>query len=253
MGEHDQTVLHGDDAHGNIHDDGRTLRPAGLYDPEVAAEDDGHNNIHFRDEVMPGPRLRMTPVFRYSHDELIPDILHVHLRPFSATEWESLYSTPFGTGTEPQLYHYPMWDATDPSFTPVIDESYRVVGHLGWISGEQICVPMFTVAAHSPSALVLEKARLGEIGSGFCRCMIETHSPLFLLVARVLSRIQGFGPMSAAGGTKMGRRKRDTRKTSIFFWQQAGRHSSVARLPWTCGTVSDMKCIGLKAIDAWLL
>ena len=162
MGEHDQTVLHGDDAHGNIHDDGRTLRPAGLYDPEVAAEDDGHNNIHFRDEVMPGPRLRMTPVFRYSHDELIPDILHVHLRPFSATEWESLYSTPFGTGTEPQLYHYPMWDATDPSFTPVIDESYRVVGHLGWISGEQICVPMFTVAAHSPSALVLEKARLGE-------------------------------------------------------------------------------------------
>jgi len=26
MGEHDQTALHDEDAHGNIHDDGRTLR-----------------------------------------------------------------------------------------------------------------------------------------------------------------------------------------------------------------------------------
>ena len=25
MGEHDQAVLHDEDAHGNIHDDGRTL------------------------------------------------------------------------------------------------------------------------------------------------------------------------------------------------------------------------------------
>jgi len=55
-----------------------------------------------------------------------------------------------------------MWDAADPSFTPIIDESYRVVGHLGWISGLQICVPIFTGQPDSPSALVLEKARLGE-------------------------------------------------------------------------------------------
>jgi len=61
-----------------------------------------------------------------------------------------------------------------------------------------------------------------KIGSGFCRCMIETHSPLFLLVARVLSRIQSFGPLSAAAGSKMGRRNRDTRTISIITWQEAG-------------------------------
>jgi hypothetical protein len=34
MGEHDQTVLHDEDAHQSIHDDGRTLRQGGLvYNP----------------------------------------------------------------------------------------------------------------------------------------------------------------------------------------------------------------------------
>ena len=55
MGEHDQAVLHGDDAHGNIHDDGRTLDH-----PEFApgAGDEAYGD---------------TPVYRYSHDKLIPD------------------------------------------------------------------------------------------------------------------------------------------------------------------------------------
>jgi hypothetical protein len=163
MGEHDQTVLHDKDAHASIHDDGRALRPAGLYDPEVAAEDDGHSNIHFRDEVMPGPRLRITPVFRYSSDKLISDALHVHLRPFSITKWESIYSTVFGSGTHPNDWVCPSCDpGLAPSFTPVIDESYRVVGHLGWISGTEICVPKGTVAWDSPVAHIFEERRLGE-------------------------------------------------------------------------------------------
>jgi len=163
MGEHDQTALHDEDAHGNIHDDGRTLRPAGLYDPEVAAEDDGHNNIHFRDEVMPGPRLRITPVFRYSSDTLIADALHVHLRPFTVTKWESIYSTVFGSGTHSNDWVCPSCDpGIAPSFTPVIDDSYRVVGHLGWISGTEICLPKNTVAWDSRVAHIFEERRLGE-------------------------------------------------------------------------------------------
>ncbi len=146
----------------DVHDDGRTLRPAGLYDPEVAAEDDGHNNIHFRDEVMPGPRLRITPVFRYSSDKLISDALHVHIRPFTVTKWESIYSTVFGSGTHSNDWVCPSCDpGLAPSFTPVIDESYRVVGHLGWIPGTEICVPKNTVAWDSV-AHIFEERRLGE-------------------------------------------------------------------------------------------
>src|SRR5712664_894751 len=164
MGEHDQTVLHDEDAHQSIHDDGRAFHPIDVgarffQGAGGGANDPAYNNP---DPYLDPDLYKYTQVFRFFHDTLSPDSVLVNVRPFSVTKWESLYSTLFGTGTELQIYHYPMWDATDPSFTPVIDGSYRVVGHLGWISGEQICVPIFTVAADSPSALALEKARLGE-------------------------------------------------------------------------------------------
>jgi len=43
---------------------------------------------------------------------------------FLVTKWESLYSTLFGTGVETTRFEP---DGVEPSFTPVIDESYRVV------------------------------------------------------------------------------------------------------------------------------
>jgi Bacterial toxin 47 len=145
MGAHDQTVLHDKDAHGSIHDDGRRFRPLGIDEnPDV-------DNVAFSD-------AQLTPVFRYSGDKLISDAIHVHIRPFHETKWESLYSSLFGTGVKPTRFEP---DEVEPSFTPIIDESYRVVGHLGWINMSQICI--FT--ARDGTALDLQKAeptRLSE-------------------------------------------------------------------------------------------
>jgi hypothetical protein len=168
MGDHDQTVLtgghaHVEDMHANIHDDGRTLRPAGYYDAEIDHQYDDEDRIHSIHQVMPGPRLRITQVFRYSSDKLISDALHLHIRPFTVTKWESIYSTVFGSGTHSNDWVCPSCDpGLAPSFTPVIDESYRVVGHLGWIPGTEICVPKNTVAWDSPVAHIFEERRLGE-------------------------------------------------------------------------------------------
>jgi len=154
MGEHDQTALtgrhtHGDDTREGIHDDGRTLGRA-EFEPGAGggAEDFAYND---------------TPVFRYSHDKLIPDTVHVHLRPFSVTKWESMFSTLFGSGTHPDNWVCPSCDpGLEPTFRPVIDDSYRVVGHLGWISGTEICLPKNTVAWDSRVAHIFEERRLGE-------------------------------------------------------------------------------------------
>lgn len=154
MGDHDQTVLtgrytRGEDTHDDVHDDGRTLGRVDDYPGAGGgADDDAYND---------------TPVYRYSHDKLVPDTVHVHIRPFSVTKWESIFSTVFGTGTHPDDWFCPSCDpAIEPSFTPVIDENYRVVGHLGWISGTEICVPKDTVEWDSPVVHIFEKARLGE-------------------------------------------------------------------------------------------
>ena len=154
MGEHDHPALtgrhtRGDDTHQDIHDDGRTLGCA-EFEPGAGggAEDFAYND---------------TPVFRYSHDKLIPDTVHVHLRPFSVTKWESMFSTLFGSGTHPDNWVCPSCDpGLEPTFRPVIDDSYRVVGHLGWISGTEICLPKNSVAWDSRVAHILEERRLGE-------------------------------------------------------------------------------------------
>jgi hypothetical protein len=152
VGEHDQTVLTGrhtgGDPHQDIHDDGRTLvHPEFEPGAGAGAGDDVYND---------------TPVYRYSHDKLIPDTVHVHIRPFTVTKWESIFSTVFGTGTRPDWLSPSATPGIAPSFTPVIDESYRVIGHLGWISATEIRVPKNTVEWGSPVAHIFEEARLGE-------------------------------------------------------------------------------------------
>ena len=145
MGEHDQAVLHGGDAHADIHDDGRRFHALGFDEtPDI-------DSVAFS-------ASSLVPVFRYSGDKFINDAIRVHIRPFLVTKWESLYSTLFGTGVKPTRFEP---DGVEPSFTPVIDESYRVVGHLGWINMSQICI--FT--ALDGTALDLQKAeptRLSE-------------------------------------------------------------------------------------------
>jgi hypothetical protein len=139
VGEHDQTVLHDEDAHGDIHDDGRTLdHPEFAPGAGAGAEDDVYND---------------TPVYRDSHGKLIPDTVHVRLRAFSVTQWESQYSTVFAP-VDFRLF--------EPSFAPVVDDSWRVVGHLGWIDGYDICVPYDTVRTGSKFWYILQARRLGE-------------------------------------------------------------------------------------------
>src|SRR5216684_3935881 len=143
MGEHDQAVLQDEDAHEDIHDDGRRFRPLGRDEsPDL-------DSVAFYD-------AQLTPVFRYSGDKLISDAIRVHIRPFHVTKWESLYSSLFGTGVKSTRFD----DGVEPSFTPIIDESYQVVGHLGWINMSQICI--FT-SAQGGTALDLQKAEKGRL------------------------------------------------------------------------------------------
>jgi len=165
MGEHDQTVPQDEDAHEDIHDDGRRFRPLGIDEnPDV-------DNVAFSD-------AQLTPVFRYSGDKLISDAIHVHIRPFHVTKWESLYSGLFGTGVKPTRFD----DGVEPSFTPIIDESYRVVGHLGWINMSQICI--FT-SARGGAALDLQKAEKGRLAGERQRLLsMHDRDPLPAFPAR---------------------------------------------------------------------
>jgi hypothetical protein len=150
LGEHDQTAPHDQHPQESIHDDGRALAEVELG-AGAGANDPDNPDIY-----------KNTPVFRFAHDKLLPETVHVRLRPFHVTKWESVFSTVFGTGSHPDWVSPSVDPGLEPSFTPIIDENYRVVGHMGWIGGPEICVPRNTVAWDSPIAQIFEKARLGE-------------------------------------------------------------------------------------------
>jgi hypothetical protein len=141
MGEHDQAVLHDEDAHQSVTDDGRTLRPVREDEYEYAG------GISEMPALVPPHDSR--PAFLFRGKELIPETLHVHGAKLTPTEWEVQYSNLTGSGDK-------------QSFTPVINDSYRIVGHLGWIVGSEIRVPKNTIADGSPTAVALEMARLAE-------------------------------------------------------------------------------------------
>ena len=155
MGAHDQMVLHDEDAHEYIGDDGRSLvqvelgAGAGANDPE-------------------GPDIyKNTPVLRYARDKLIPETIHLRKSSFSVTKWEAVFSTVFGSGTRPDWVSPSADPGLEPSFTPIVDEHYRVVGHLGWIGGPEVCVPQNTIAWDSPVARIYEKHRLADARQSF--------------------------------------------------------------------------------------
>jgi hypothetical protein len=154
MGEHDQAVFwhqtlwhkQVDDAHQSIHDDGRTLRPV-REDEFVGVYDDfGHRDLERPHTA------RAAFVFRGG--KLIPDTVYIHPDPFLVTGWESHYSDVFAL--ESPKFHY------EASFAPVVDDSWRVVGHVGWADGFDICVPGDTVQKGSKFWYILQQQRLGE-------------------------------------------------------------------------------------------
>jgi hypothetical protein len=155
MGEHDQTVLHDDDAHGSIHDDGRTFHPMDVGARVFQGAGGGANDPLYNN---PDPYLdpeiyKHTQVFRFFHGTLSPDSVLVHVRPFNVTEWESLYSSVFTLGGS---------NFSRASFTPIIDDSLRVVGHVGWADGNDILVPEDTVRNDRHFWSILQQVRLGE-------------------------------------------------------------------------------------------
>jgi hypothetical protein len=82
LGEHDQTMLHGEDTHEDIHDDGRTLSYIEYGAGAGADHDAYHNPDAYFDKS----------VFRYCNDKLIPDTVHilgVGLRCIGATSGEA--------------------------------------------------------------------------------------------------------------------------------------------------------------------
>jgi hypothetical protein len=131
MGEHDQTVPHDADAHKFIDDDGRTLRLVRNISVEYVAD------------------ARLAYVFR--GEKLICETVYVQPGPYDATSFESLYSSVFANGH---------WNYVEPSFAPIVDDSWRVVGHLGWADGYDICVPYDTVRKGSNFWYILQKLRL---------------------------------------------------------------------------------------------
>ena len=141
MGEHDQTV--DKDSHRPIHDDGRILRP--VREDEYLLEYDEAGYPSGKRDLPSYARQ----AFLFRGNELIPETVYVHGENFTATEWEAEYSNLTGSGDE-------------QTFTPVINDSYRVVGHFGWIGGHNICVPRKTIADYSPSAVDFQQARLRE-------------------------------------------------------------------------------------------
>jgi hypothetical protein len=166
MGEHDQTVLHDKDAHEDLGDDGRRFHPIDVGDRFFQGAGGGANDPAYNnpDPYLDPDKYKFTQVFRFFHDTLTPDSVLVQTRPFSPTKWESLYSSLFGTGVRGDVV--PWFDGKDleveASFTPIIDESYRVIGHLGWIDIGQICMRNITDERGTGTAFHLEKARLAQ-------------------------------------------------------------------------------------------
>jgi hypothetical protein len=148
MGDHDQIVTgrhtyrdHTDEDYDGIPDDGRTLASAsemGTY-----ADDDG-----MREHYATSPALITRG------EKLIPATVYNPFdAPLLATVWESLYSIVFALGRS----HF-----SRANFAPIVDDSWRVVGHVGWADGNDILVPAETVRNDRHFWSILQKVRLGE-------------------------------------------------------------------------------------------
>jgi hypothetical protein len=129
-------------------DDGRTLRP--LRENEF---------LHTYDEyglLVPGgdvPPSGSRQVLLYHDQKFIPETVYIRPNQVLVTEWESIYSSAF------TLNGAPFSVAT---FSPVIDDRLKVVGHVGWADGNDIIVPEHTIRNNRLFWSVLQKVRLDD-------------------------------------------------------------------------------------------
>jgi hypothetical protein len=157
LGEHDQTVLTGrhtdvGDTHDSVIDDGRSLK---YIEPGAGAGAGAdHEAYHDPDAYID------QAVFRHCDEKFIPDIVHIRTAPFAFSKWEFIYSTVFGSGLQPHRDPGETDRKIALGFEPVIDDHYRVIGHLGWISGSELFVPKDTIEWDSPLLHGFEQQRL---------------------------------------------------------------------------------------------
>jgi hypothetical protein len=133
------------DAHPSVTDDGRTLRP--IPDDEY---------VYFGGiSEMPAlvPPWDSRQVLLYRDQRFIPETVYIRPDQVLVTEWESMYSSAF------TLNRAPFSAAT---FSPIVDGSLKLVGHVGWADGNDIIVPEHTIRNNRLFWSVLQTVRLGE-------------------------------------------------------------------------------------------
>lgn len=121
MGTHDQTL--DKDAHASIVVDGRQLTPVDIDSYSGAGQ--GNNDEAYA----------TTQVLRLINGNLVPDAVHVHTHGFTVTKWESKYSSIWSDA----YWRDTPWQSA--KLVPVIDDSFCVIGHAGWVPGTYLCVP----------------------------------------------------------------------------------------------------------------
>jgi len=132
-----------DDGHTSLHDDGRTFRRVRFEEYRI---------YDMAGEPYLEPPDDSRKVFLLRGQKLLSETVDVHSTDrFDVTEWESMYSSALTQG------HSPFSNA---SFIPIVDDSYRVVGHVGWADGNDILVPEVTVRKNRQFWSLLKKQRL---------------------------------------------------------------------------------------------
>jgi len=134
-----------DDPHQSIHDDGRTLRPI----PEDEYEIFG--GISEMPALVPPYGSRQ--VLLYHDQKFIPETVYIRPDRVLVTEWESIYSSAF------TLNRAPFSAAT---FSPIVDDRLKIVGHVGWADGNDIIVPEHTIRKNRLFWSILQMVRLSE-------------------------------------------------------------------------------------------
>lgn len=126
MGAPDQTL--DKDAHASLVIDDRRLTPVDMDSYPGAGQ--GANDEAYD----------TTLVLRRINGRLVPDTLHIHTHGFTVTKWEAKYSSIWSD----RYWRDNPWRTQ--KLVPVIDASYCVVGHAGWIRAPLLCVPTETVS-----------------------------------------------------------------------------------------------------------
>src|SRR5689334_17522555 len=129
-----------DDGHTSIHDDGRSFRRVRFEEYRI------YDNLGEPYLEPPGDSRK---VFLLRGQKLLAETVDVHSTDrFDVTEWESMYSSAL------TQRHSPFSNA---SFVPIVDDSYRVIGHVGWADGNDILVPEVTVRKNRQFWSLLKK------------------------------------------------------------------------------------------------